>query len=216
MLPPILLADGELIGSVVPVIIVLIWIVAQIIRNVNFGEPRKNLQRDNPPVRQPVNVHVDQEIEDFLRRVTERKAAGAPRKVLRQNQDVPLDEEVIEVEVIDEPLVGDGIGGRLERPSFDQISSNMGRHVGEVDEEISSQLHKKFDHQVGRLAAELSEDDQAAVSDHPDKATAQSAYSIKNKVVAGVDISAMLRNPRSLRQAIILKEVFDRRNFEDL
>lgn len=216
MSPPILLADGELIGSVVPVIIVLIWIVAQIIRNVNFGGPRKDIQRANPPVRQPVNVHVDQEIKDFLRRVTKRKAVGDPRKVLRQNEDLPLDEEVIEVEVIDEPLVGGGIGGRLERPSFDQISSNMGQHVGEVDEEISSQSHRKIDHQVGRLAADLSGDDPAAVSDHPDKATAQSADSIKNMSIAGVDIPAVLRNPRSLRQAIILKEVFDRRNFEDL
>lgn len=73
---------------------------------------------------------------------------------------------------------------------FSQRAAQMGEQFGRSDDKMASHMHETFDHDLGQLQ-------------HSDTLELES-------IEEGLDIAGMLKNPQSMRQAIILNEILKR------
>lgn len=141
------------------------------------------------------------DLEAFLRQAARRRAAKKrPRIEI-------LDEPVAEAEIIEpdkparlvqptQPLSTTA----SRRPSqFDTRAAELGKTVGLADDMLEARLHETFDHQLGDLGKRPSI---AAAAAPP--ASGEDAESELAK------LAKILRDPDSIRQAIILREIIDR------
>ena len=216
-----LAGDQEIIGTVIAAIVVIISIVAQLINKAR--EVQKQAGRRNPPVQPPAAEGQDplaDEIEDFLKRASQRrqKAAGqrpaapAPPPVAGVSEAHPrrLVQAPAEVDLI--PMEGEPesvaahVREHLSSAKFAPVSQQLGREVTEIDGKIERHLLEKFDHRIGRLAGMGGESAsaQAAVDL---EAPGQGAAGAPTSLSA---LAAVFGNPASLRQAILLSEIFNR------
>jgi hypothetical protein len=144
-------------------------------------------------------VSILRELEKLIQQVAEQQQPQSParRRPVPQEIEV-LDEEtaeVIEADVIDaQPLredVAAHVAHRMDTSDLGEHAARLGASVEQADEKLESHLHDKFDHDVGGLAARTAE--------------AQAAAGISSS-----EIAKMLRNPVSIRQAVILSEILAR------
>lgn len=158
------------------------------------------------------------DIDDFLRRAAQRRKSGQPQQPQKPATQRPVKKPVIEIlepvhveplidaEVIDaEPVSGDDVGQHvaqhLDTSSFSDRASHMAEEVGHADDKLESRLHSTFDHQVGRLSHG---DQVSAVSpENPEEVT-------RDRSATGIEVLGLLQNPKTLRDAVILAEIFKR------
>ena len=102
--------------------------------------------------------------------------------------------------------MGDGVGRHvrehIESRPVGEHSNELGKHVGLADERVEQHLHDVFDHQLGGL----SKDQVFQESQGTDAAV----WTKKETISPATKIRAMLRDPDSVRNAIILTEIFNR------
>jgi hypothetical protein len=94
----------------------------------------------------------------------------------------------------------------LSSAKFAPVSQQLGREVAQVNARIERHLLEKFDHRVGRLAGMGGESAsaQAAVDlEAPGQGAAGAS-------IGAANLAAVLANPASLRQAILLSEIVNR------
>jgi hypothetical protein len=135
------------------------------------------------------------DLEAFLRQAARRRAAKKrPRIEI-------LEEPVTEAEVIESkpPLASSPSPpppATADKPSrFDTRAARLGKTVGLADDLLEARLHDTFDHQLGGLSTRPS------VERPPAEAVADSE---------AAKLVRILRDPDSLRQAILLREIIDR------
>ena len=216
------LADGDWIGVVVFIVIMIISAISQMAGNKKEAQPRpKPRPRPRPPVRQaqagPVKQDpVASELEEFLRR-----AAGGgqqparrppppprPKPVAKPVIARPVGVEPIEAEVAHDLEVVESVA--------DHVSHSVGESRFQSDltrrREQSDQVSRKFDHQMGQLDSSPRKAAHEAALAEPDIATASAAGAAVESMpdTAAAGLAAMLASPTSLRQAILLKEILDR------
>lgn len=148
------------------------------------------------------------DIEDFLRKAAERRAQAqraaqgggqpqpAPQRQARpapqrQQRQQSRPSQAVSAEVVAAEAVPRDIS-RLHAQQEQKASQ-------EAQAAVAADIHEKFDHQLGRLSG--SQDDNAVV-DATIQVSPQDDFA--NQLVS------MLRQPASLRAAIILKEVLER------
>lgn len=164
-----------------------------------------------------------QDIEEFLRLAAARKKQQQqakqqpppqpPQQTNRPNQPSapqrpsPPPQSPPDLYISDEeapvPTLAPSIRTNVSTADIAEHTSHLGETVHSRHDMTEVRVHEKFDHDLGRLHKDDLEDPE--VVDH----------GLGNE--ASIDISAMLnliQNPRSLKQAIILKEIFDRPNFD--
>jgi hypothetical protein len=208
------LAKGEdLLGTLIVIVIVIISAVAQLIGKAR--EVQKQAGRPKPPA-EPLPPQAQDpladEIEDFLKRASQRRratgsrpaapiplpAAEAPTRRLVQADLIPMEgaPESVAAHVRD----------HLSSAKFAPVSQQLGREVTQIDGKIERHLLEKFDHRLGRLAGMGGE-----------SASAQTAVDLEAPrqgaavaPLAAANLAAVLANPASLRQAILLSEVLNR------
>ncbi len=156
------------------------------------------------------------DIEEFLRRAAQRRAQqqqpqprppAAPPKAQRPKPAPPRPVEILDAEVI-EPDVSRGssveahVKEHIRAGVFDEEISHLGEDVGKSDDRMEAHLHQVFEHDLGALGARTSaaadsslDDDSPSQRQPPSKPT---------------DFLALLQNPASIRQAIILSEILTR------
>jgi hypothetical protein len=150
------------------------------------------------------------ELENLLREIAEqRRGGGQPAGRYRGSpvdaQSVepvdliePVDAEIVDAEPVhdwrkdnaDQPV------HRLDTDDLTQHAAHLGAQVGLADEKLEARIHDKFDHDLSKI------DDAYADTRRDGGTTEQTA--------ASLDVAEMLRNPQSIRQAIILSEVLNR------
>jgi hypothetical protein len=226
---PILLADADWFGLLIAVVMGIVWVLNQVFGKAQPQAPRRPNQ---PPVRPPQpNANVQQELENFLRRAAQQRAGQEPRapqppaapqaatptrtlvaprtEAFSQPLRRPEAAELVDVEIIEDgegprgPSVGEHVKQRFETRPFGDRTPQL-TSVDSADEQMEQHLHQTFDRQLGRLGA-ASESASAGIS-----STDQAATASKQAVSASVAIAALLRDPRSARNAIILQEVLAR------
>jgi hypothetical protein len=136
------------------------------------------------------------DLEAFLRQAARRRAAKKrPRIEL-------IDEPIAEAEIVESkpPRVSPTApppATQAEPPShFETRAAELGKTVGLADDLLEARLHETFDHQVGGLRRRSSNVQPVTPRLDPDSEIAK--------------LVRILRDPASLRQAVLLREIIDR------
>jgi hypothetical protein len=163
------------------------------------------------------------EVEEFLRRAAARRAQ-AEAKRREQQQQPPLqpqaprpqaiqrpplrqlppqrvdDAEVIDAEVADTSSRFNSSVSQNLRGTSDiaRHASSLGAEVDQADDKLEARLHKTFDHQIGRL------------KDTTTAAPVREAMQTSDDLLASMNLTKLLTNAQSIRNAIILSEVLNR------
>jgi hypothetical protein len=90
------------------------------------------------------------------------------------------------------------VGTRVDTAGFGQRAEHLGEEVGLADEQMEAHIAQKFDHQVGSMG--------------PGDST-QTGAEIGALAFDAADLAALLKNPNSLRQAVLLSEILNPPHF---
>ncbi len=110
----------------------------------------------------------------------------------------PLPSKVVPAQVVP-TAEASRVGTRVDTAEFEQRAEHLGEEVGLADEHMEAHIAQKFDHQVGSL--ELGDSAQAG------------AGSSRPRLSMSADLVAMLKNPKTLRQAVLLSEILNPPHF---
>lgn len=152
------------------------------------------------------------DIEEFLRRAAQRRAqqqspASKP-KPQRTHQTARVEPEVIEaVEVVEladfaGESVAEHVADHMQGNVFGERISHLGENVDQADDKMEQHLHSVFEHDLGQLGARTAT---AADSILDDDSPGQQLVPVEP-----TDYLALLQDPDSIRQAIILSEILAR------
>ncbi|HUE71681.1 MAG TPA: hypothetical protein VMP01_12415 [Pirellulaceae bacterium] len=175
---------------------------------------------------------MNNEVEEFLRRAAQRRAqveaqlraqaearargqgqappprTEPPKRITpatqKLSQQQPVEADVIEL-ASSGSRVGDSVAERLRHSQdFTAQVELLGDGVESADEEMAAHLHQAFGHAVGRLRKTT------AGPVQPTAATPSVAAVVIRDASPAHGIAELLRNPQSVRNAIILSEVINR------
>ena len=139
------------------------------------------------------------ELENLLRDITEQQPAQAPsrpsRRPVQQQPIEYLDAEVVEAEPVHEGIA-EHVSHHLDTKDVTSRASQLGAAVGQADDKLEARIHDKFDHDLSKI------DDLPTDAEEAGKPPG-------GKPVAS-EIAEMLRDPKSIRQAVILSEILNR------
>jgi hypothetical protein len=149
------------------------------------------------------------DIEEFLRRAAQRRAQRPSQRPAPQP-----DIEILDADIIDEtpppraPVlrgesVAEHVSEHMQDHVFDEPLSHLGEDVDHSDDRMEAHLHEYFEHDLGQLGAKTSVAAESTLDDDSPKSPAAPPASPS-------DVLQMLRDPASIRQAIILREVLTR------
>ena len=134
------------------------------------------------------------ELENLLRDITEQQPAQAPsrpsRRPVQQQPIEYLDAEVVEAEPVHEGIA-EHVSHHLDTKDVTSRASQLGAAVGQADDKLEAHIHDKFDHDLSKI------DDLPTDAEEAGKPVAS-------------EIAEMLRDPKSIRQAVILSEILNR------
>jgi hypothetical protein len=86
------------------------------------------------------------------------------------------------------------VGTRVDTAEFEQRAEHLGEEVGLADEHMEAHITQKFDHQVGSMETGES---------------AQAGAGSSESTIDAADLAALLRNPKTLRHAVLLSEILN-------
>jgi hypothetical protein len=164
------------------------------------------------------------EVEEFLRRAAARRAQAEAKRREQQQQPAqpqrpqqqpiqrqPLVQrpsvvqteplvEIIEAEVADtssrfNTSVAQHMRGTTE---IARHASNLGAEVDQSDDRLQARLHKTFDHQLGQL------------KDTTTAAPVKEVMQSSDALLASMNLTRLLSNAQTIRNAIVLSEVLNR------
>ena len=155
------------------------------------------------------------DIEEFLRLAAERRRAKQQKKreqpaaatppVNRLRVSQPLEEEVIDAEPVTGDDVAADVARHLDTRDFAERTSHLGEGVAKEAAQIQERVQQQFTHKVtsqpetrGDKGAKKLTDDASIVE------------SVPNNDATLAEVIASLRSPRTLKQALLLKEIFSR------
>jgi hypothetical protein len=160
------------------------------------------------------------EIAEFLRRAAQRRAEQMQQqqRAAQQQSAPPLQPlrpaapAVVEAEIVDDddltpvrsPLstVAQHVAQHLDTREFAQRAERMADATEQSDERMESHLRHAFDHRLGNISAGT-QSITAAITPVADD-------EIRARVAANHPLLSMLRQPQSVRNAIILSELLKR------
>lgn len=170
------------------------------------------LAQDQPPM---------SDLNDFMRRMQQMQQPQhqPPQQPPVQPQSAPPRRlvpahETVDVEILDEPPTGRGVAMHVQQAintrGMQERTSHMADGVRSADEQMEARLHQKFDHKVGHLRGGT--EDYTVTNSNMD--TGPTGRAVEGAAASAEQIGAMLRDPKTVRTAIILNEImrpmFDR------
>jgi hypothetical protein len=220
----ILLFGDVDVGDIIKVAVIFLLlagpIVTKIVKSAQQAEARPKVP-PKPPARAPRKAQeaLHSEIDAFLRRAAQRRGAARAQNV--EVLEPQRAESLVEAQVVPlQPVLGQGVATHVQehiqaRP-FDQSIASLGKDVGQADEKLEGRLHEVFDHGLGRLAHATDEGhERQQVTEGTDSEVWQTAEAgrqqEKHDIEArGSKIAALLRDPSSLKDAVVMAEIFRR------
>lgn len=236
LLAGLILPAAQWTEVIVPIVVFVIWIINQI-ANLNKGKPQgPKPQANRPPLPNPrQNRGPLEEVEQFLRdtrKAMEGQQRGAGQQVApppqRQQLQKPKPQQQKQQKQTKKPekpaprkslaeqsrlrpqadegewdratlggSVAEHVSQHLGGNKFDERTGRLSQIQKSVEQDIGTHVKGAFDHQVGSLAVQRD-----AVADS--SAAADVLSDVENPAA---QIIAMLRDPQSLRNAIVLQEI---------
>lgn len=211
---------GDLIGIAIVILFVVIPLIGQVLSKLR--EAAKVQQAPRPQAPRPATDQVNAEIEEFLRRAGQRRAARpgrAPsaaeelrRRTAPGTPPSRKAESPVQAEIVEEAPVGSAIARRAEKKAqsreISQRTARLGKDVVVADEQFGQHIQQTFGREVSRLARKPGET--ATATGAAPVATAEVPAAAPPGSVAPA-LAALLTNPQSLCQAIILNEILQRK-----
>ncbi|MHB8952497.1 MAG: hypothetical protein ACYC4U_05920 [Pirellulaceae bacterium] len=124
--------------------------------------------------------------------------AAPPPKPQPQPHPHPKTAPPVVAEVV-APSEPTRLGTRVSTAAFEQRAEHLGEEVGLADEHMEAHLAQRFDHQVGS---------------QPPSAPADRVAELGERLLDPETLAAMLADPTSLRQAVLLSEILARPDFD--
>lgn len=143
------------------------------------------------------------DLEKFLQRAAQRRRQRAEPSIViidEQNAGV-LEPEIIQPEIVSprrslaSESVGDHVNRHLDGSAFSESAHEMGDNIEGAHQEMDDHIHQVFDHQLGNLKTQEVDDPNSISDDDP------------TQPIEAHWVADMLKNPATLRQAIVLNEI---------
>jgi hypothetical protein len=206
-------AGGEIIIILLIFVFIFIPLIGTALSRMKAPPPPKGGAR---PARPAATGQVQSEIEDFLRRASQKKAAGGTRPQRAKPARAILVEQPPRAEIVRAEIVRDRpVGGKVEQhvkkylddDDFVRRAEKLGEEVAEADDKIERHLKSVFDHSLSKIAATP-----GVTASPPSAKLADAApeITIAMPSIAADDVAALFGNPLSIRQAVIINEILNR------
>jgi hypothetical protein len=216
MNPPVpLWADAQWLQYLVPLVMFSVYILNRLLGGDSPAARQQKARqqaRANPPQPPVDKQRVEDEVGEFLRRAAQQKSGKQP--VAPANQPIrppkvirkPLAEAAASVRGAGQAPPAESLAGN-ERPRGRAVGDStlatrtlgdreQGDEVRQAELAMQSRLQQTFGHQVGSLAAPAAADRAAAPSPPAEP--------------AAEELFGMLRDPQSIREAIVVSEILRR------
>lgn len=215
-----LLAAGIDPGLIKLIVVLIILVVAGIGKLLGMIQrPPGGPPRPQPPPR-PAAKDVAGEIDEFLRRAsqqrtTQQTASQRPQPVRAQpaKPSAPAAPQPLVAQVVTPAPVGgqvtEHVQKYLDTDEFARRGAKLGEDVAsEVNRDIDQHLHQVFDHSVSQLAAVPGEAASPPATVGPAELAEPAGAEVPSTFAT--DLAALLTNPDSIRQAVVLNEILQR------
>ena len=166
----------------------------------------------------PEQAKLNSEIEQFLKRASERQGERLKRespvkptpKPPKQTAKQPPRQPKREASVAVEPLpqrsfdsVASSVEKHIGQRSFSQRTEHLADDIVRADQQMEDHLQKAFNRKVGTLADAKPSGSQPATDSIP-------AATLADRSDVGLALAGMLANPQTLKQMIVLQEILRR------
>jgi hypothetical protein len=191
------------------ILVPLIGVVASKMREVSQQQPGR-------PMAQGDTRRIQEQIDEFLRRASQR--AGQPQ----QPKPPPAKPAVpVAVEVLDDDQVGSGVGQQvnkyLDTSEFRRRSEALGGEVVQADEQFTQQVRKAFSGEVGRLSSRRGQtaaapevDEVEVVEAAPEGSDDAARPTLDALPDAGSGLADLLGSSDNISHAVIMYEILNR------
>lgn len=186
---------------IVMVVFGMIYLINHIVGAA--GKAQRKQGRPNPPAPRPAGrPEMQDEVAEFLKRAAEKRGASKPAEPRPQQPRRPAPVEIVEAHAVEE-LPTSRFPQTVQHQVDNRELAQRAAHLTHVDRtEAAFQAHMQvFDHSVGRFTEAPATLTAAAAGE----AGPQSASTPPSEIFA-----ALLADPQSLRQAVILNEIMVR------
>jgi hypothetical protein len=215
---PLVAAGLDWLEGILPLLFVLFWIISQIrgiFRTAQPPRPREKVVVRPParPVANDPREDIQRQIEQFLRENANRGSARPsearrpvenPAELRQRRPQRPPRRPPLPVPP-PQPVAGTAPGGGPTRPAVE------GRHLGALESrtsDIARHVQDAFAQDIGHLAPGLTRSARPADATPPIAAPPIAAPPIAAPTAA--ELAALLRNPASIRQLILAREILER------
>jgi len=220
---PILAAD--FIGWIVPIVVIVFIVISHLWNAIQGSQNQQRRQQNQPrgkpegerplrpisgqqPAKPAGQSQLNAEIEQFLKRANERRAAKGRRVAKPQPEPArpPLAESTEESprQRTNFDSVATSVQEHLGGRTFDAREAHMAEEISQADEAMERHLQQAFSHRLGSLEGSPLVDAHGGVPEikPPD--------SVQDRAAAAKAVAGLLVNQQSIRQAVLLKEILER------
>jgi len=194
---------GDLLGMIVFILFVVASLVSQLLQQ----KKPKGAVEGKPMKPGSSAGDVGDEIRKFLEQAADAQKRKRERGRKKSDADKGQDAVVIATAVPAEgsaarwESVGEHVRQHIGQEHFGKVVSQ----VGMADEQLESRLHEVFDHRLGKISGSAPSSQIEEGTDAADKQQAPSRSAAPQSLAK--EIAQAMRNPTSLRQAILINEV---------
>lgn len=160
------------------------------------ARPTKPIERRPIGARQPIN-----EIEEIEVEIIEPTLVS---RADRDNSMGSLSGRAAKKTDMRHESVSEHVSRHLDTSRISEQTQSLGKRIASVHDEIDRDVHRHLDHDISVV------DDKPTITDD----VRQSVVGEYKSPIA-VELLQMLSNPKSIRQAIIMKEILTRPEFDD-
>lgn len=141
------------------------------------------------------------ELEQLLQEIAQQQAGpSTAERPQPQRQPPAKSPSLVDAEIVYAEPVHESVDARvrqdIDTTDVTRHAARLGAELGQTDERMEAHLHQQFDHDLSEI------DDQESVWDE--------AELRGERTTLASEIAAMLQDPTSVRQAVILNEVLPR------
>jgi hypothetical protein len=203
--------------DVIGVIVVVLFIIVPFI-GVVASRMREISQQPARPLGQGDSRRIQEQIDEFLRRASQRGGQPAPPK------PAAAAAAPVAAEVLDDDQVGSGVGQQvskyLDTSDFRRRSESLGGEVVQSDEQFTQHVRKAFSGEVGKLSSRRGQSAappeviEAEVVDADTAADDEvSRPKLEAPPPAGSGLAELLGSADNITHAIIMSEILGRREW---
>ncbi|MBN2581066.1 MAG: hypothetical protein JXB10_18935 [Pirellulales bacterium] len=206
---PPLFAVG--LDEILGIAVFIIFVIGSLLRALSAvkQQGQKPGGGQPPPQRPAPRDALSDEIDEFLRRATQRKPR--PQQAVRpRRQPAAIPQQAVEGPVQAEVVAARPVSGGLdkhlqqfarEKKEFEERAAHLGDEVAQADDKLTAHLKEKFTHKLGKLERR---------SEEPAAPPSPAGVLFPHALPAAAGFAALLSHADSLRQAVVLTEILHR------